>query len=459
MQESALAAMKESPIFCGLRDEDLMELIIAGSQRVEEPGTTIIQEGARGESLFVILSGEVEVLRDAGDSETTLARFGPGAFVGEMALVDEGPRTASVRTIEQSNVLEITRAQFDRLIDESPDAGRALVRTILRRLKSTEAMLVNQEKLAGLGRLSAGLAHELNNPASAVGRFTEQLVGTFEQWQQSSIELIESEHPIQLSGLLLNGASSGGNGMSSLELADAEDHLAEWLENHKIDQFWDVASNLAASGWTVSDLEKLEREIAPDDIAPVINWLSAESGIRVILAEIRTSAQRLSQIVSSVKSYSHMDRAAREPTDVNQGLESTMVILRYKTRNLQVSMDLDPELPLLDGYPGELNQVWTNLVDNAVDAMGGDGTLEIRTFSDRSCVVVTISDSGSGITDEHRRRLFEPFFTTKDVGQGTGLGLHISHNIVVHRHGGRIDVESRPGKTTFTVSLPIQRNQ
>lgn len=460
MLDPALNAMKESPIFCGLDESDLDELVASGRRSIVSPGTCLIHEGEPGQSLLVILSGEVEVVRDTGGSEASLARFGPGSFVGEMALIDNAPRSATVRALTDAEVLEITRDQFDRLLDESPDACRNLLRTILRRLKSTEAMMVNQEKLAGLGRISAGLAHELNNPASAVSRFADQLNQSIRAWESATAELLANEDREYVERFLLNrlneDARGTEQGRSAIEQLDLEDELARYLEAVGIESPWDAATSLATAGWTPSDLNELESTTSSAGFVPALAWLSADASIRITLEELRTSAERLSEIVRSVKGYAHMDRAPRERLDVNRGLRDTLTMLRYRMKTIELELDLSEELPEIEGYPGELNQVWTNLLVNAIDAMDNTGRLSVQTSHEDGEILVRITDSGIGIPEDLRNRLFEPFFTTKDVGVGTGLGLHISHNIVADHHGGRIKVESRPGRTEFTVCLPVE---
>jgi signal transduction histidine kinase len=459
--DPALTALKATPIFCGLAEKELLELVRNGKRVSAEPGACLITEGEKGSSLLVVLSGEIEVVRNSGHGEAQLARMGPGAFVGEMALIDDAPRNATVRSVTTSEILEITRKQFDQLLEESPDACRNLVKTVLRRLKSTEAMLVNQEKLAGLGRLAAGLAHELNNPASAVSRFADQLEQSLGEMRVITQHLTHQKLPVTR---LPNGndspaveASGSGFHGSALELSDREADLAAWLQNHRVGDPWENSAELAAAGWTVDDLGQLDRDLDPADLPATIRWISTDVAIGATLQQLKISAERLSQIVGSVKTYSHMDRSAAERTDVNAGLQSTLVILKHKLRSVDVHLDLHPDLPEIDGYPGELNQVWTNLIDNAIDAMGGSGRLEITTSSTGEDVTVRVIDSGPGISDEHMKRLFEPFFTTKEVGVGTGLGLHISHNIVVQRHSGSIECISRPGRTEFIVTLPVTR--
>jgi signal transduction histidine kinase len=456
MSNEALAAIKASPMFCGLGESELLDLVRGATQSTFEPGSCLLSEGEQGNSLFVVLSGEIEVVRDSGNGEAQLARMGPGSFVGEMALIDDSPRNATVRALERSEILEITRHQFDQLLDESPDTCRNLVKTVLRRLKSTEAMLVNQEKLAGLGRLAAGLAHELNNPASAVGRFADQLRGSLNELRSATWQLAPMRS-LRLDDSSIPGGSDAGIAppLSGLDLADRENELARWLQVHRVKDPWNVSVDLAATGWRTADLDHLAQDLTEADLPVAIRWISVNGAIDLTLQQLKASAERMSQIVGSVKTYSHMDRSAVERTNVNDGINSTLVILKHKMKAIALELSLNPDLPEINGYPGELNQVWTNLIDNAIDAMNGEGTLEIETSYSPDHVVVCVVDSGAGITDEHQKRLFEPFFTTKAVGVGTGLGLHISHNIVVARHGGQIVCTSSPGRTIFTVTLPI----
>jgi signal transduction histidine kinase len=464
VDESAINAVRESPIFSNLREEDLNALVTNSIRRTVEPGECLIVEGEVGNSLIVILTGEVEVVRDTGDAETSLARFGPGSFVGEMALIDRGPRTATVRALTSAEILEISRDEFERLLNESPDACRVLLGTVLRRLKSTEAMLVNQEKMAGLGRVTAGLAHELNNPASAVSRLAAQLANDLDELQRATLCLVDGEknelaaHLFELSRAHRDLERTSSSSMSALQRVEIEDQIAGLLAECNVENPWDAAANLAGTSWTVDEISHLRSTLPDAKAKAVFEWLAVQAGIYGTLSQTRTSAERLTEVVGAVKRYSHLDRAPVEQVDINAGIESTLVILRHKLRGVDVHLELAPDLPQIEGYPAELNQVWTNMIDNAVDAMGGTGSLRIVTQERAGNIEVSFADSGAGIAEEHLGRLFEPFFTTKDVGVGTGLGLHISHNIIVQRHGGRIDVKSRPGETVFTVVLPLLRS-
>jgi signal transduction histidine kinase len=459
MSDPALSAMLESSIFSGLSESDLRELLSGAKRWTAGTGECLIASGDAGDSLLVILSGELEVVRETESGETALARLGPGAFVGEMSLIDDAPRSATVRAIAEANVLEISRAQFDRLLNESSDACRALLRTVLRRLKSTEAMLVNQEKLAALGRVSAGLAHELNNPAAAMSRFASQIDDSLNDWRdsyQSVCPAVEPDAIDRLRSLALShiGDASTQTGAQVLLQSENESRIGSWLVSQSIENPWEVAGRLAEAGLTEADLQRFADEFGAEIAPALATWLSAEIALASAMRGLRDSAGRVAEIITSVKQYSHMDRAAADRLDINQGLKTTLVILKHKLRNIIVELDLDESIPPLLGFPGEMNQVWTNLIDNAIDAMDAHGTLVIETRWDSDRAVVRIIDDGPGISEEHRNRLFEPFFTTKEIGAGAGLGLHIAHTIVVQRHKGSIDVESRPGRTVFAVTIP-----
>jgi signal transduction histidine kinase len=459
MSDPALSAMLESSIFSGLSESDLRELLSGAKRWTAGTGECLIASGDAGDSLLVILSGELEVVRETESGETALARLGPGAFVGEMSLIDDAPRSATVRAIAEANVLEISRAQFDRLLNESSDACRALLRTVLRRLKSTEAMLVNQEKLAALGRVSAGLAHELNNPAAAMSRFASQIDDSLNDWRdsyQSVCPAVEPDAIDRLRSLALShiGDASTQTGAQALLQSENESRIGSWLVSQSIENPWEVAGRLAEAGLTEADLQRFADEFGAEIAPALATWLSAEIALASAMRGLRDSAGRVAEIITSVKQYSHMDRAAADRLDINQGLKTTLVILKHKLRNIIVELDLDESIPPLLGFPGEMNQVWTNLIDNAIDAMDAHGTLVIETRWDSDRAVVRIIDDGPGISEEHRNRLFEPFFTTKEIGAGAGLGLHIAHTIVVQRHKGSIDVESRPGRTVFAVTIP-----
>jgi signal transduction histidine kinase len=452
--------LRKIPLLTELVDEDLLTLLEAAETIEVREGTLVIREGDHGDTLFIVVEGELEIFRESGGQDAPLAIFGPGSFAGEMALVGGGPRSASARATRDTKLLVIHKDVFDRLLSTSSHAAIAVLQTVLRRLKSTEAMLVNQEKMAGLGRLAAGLAHELNNPAAALQRSTDQMQPLLADWETACIALELSwfnDEQIESLGQLrseVTGCVAGLPAEDPLERADREDRLTDWLDDRGIEKAWDIAANLATICWDTDRLDELAETLPEERLAPVLSWFSAGCAIHSMLSEMRTSATQLSRIVAAVKTYSHLDRAPADRVDLNEGIENTLIILRHKLRGIHITRRYCDGSPLIEGYPAELNQVWTNIIDNAVDAMGGKGSLTIETAEDGENVYVKITDSGPGIPPEVLPRLFEPFFTTKSVGVGTGLGLHIAYNIVVQRHRGTIDVDSEPGRTTFNIVLP-----
>jgi len=422
--------LRLTPLFGGLDDAQLDRLVALGEIVDLEPSALLIREGDAADALYVVLDGELDVTKRAGRSEIPLARVGPGALQGEFAALEGGRRLASVKAVTAAEVLRIPVAALRELLAAGPDVALAVIRTAVSRLRGMEATLREREKLAGLGTLAAGLAHELNNPAAAAMRTIEAL--------GRAVALAESSpHPVPAPSLPEDAAPP----RSALDRADRIDAVSRLTGDT------DAAASLVAAGWTAESLASVPRDVLP--------WLAADASVHQLLDELSMAIGRISEIVGAVKGYAYLDQAPVQRVDVRAGLEQTLVILRHRLRDVDVVLELDDDLPEIEAYGSELNQVWTNLVDNAVDAMDGRGTLTIRAGRDPDGdgVAVSICDSGPGIPADVRPRLFEPFYTTKPPGKGTGLGLHISHNVIA-RHGGRMDVESEPGRTCFEISLP-----
>jgi signal transduction histidine kinase len=326
-----------------------------------------------------------------------------------------------------------------------------------------EVMLRQSEKLATLGKLSAGMAHELNNPAAAAQRGAAQLQATFSHLQQTHLKLGELnlddsqlESLLTLDSLAQQRAKEPAD-MDSLKRSDREYEVETWLEEQGIENAWEVAPTLVNLGYDCDALNTLVVSFTHSQFCAVICWLSDTHTIYSLLEEIGQGTGRISELVRALKDYTYLDQASVQTVDIHDGLDSTLVILRSKLRQggVTVRRDYDPDLPQIQALGSELNQVWTNIIDNAIGAMNGDGEITLRTRHDELWVIVDIEDNGSGIPEEVIPNLFEPFSTTKPPGEGTGLGLNISHNIIVQKHKGRIDVHSRPGKTRFEVRLPL----
>jgi signal transduction histidine kinase len=461
--EADLALLHRVPLFAELDEEDLQGVAASGKPVDLAEGEVLAGEGEPGDALFVIVSGELQVVKRSRTTDVPIAVLGPGEIVGEMSIFEAQPRMASVRAVSATRVIRIERDEIVELLRTRPTATLSMLRTVMGRLRSTEAMLREREKLAALGTLSAGLAHELNNPAAAVARSAALLKEELDRWAATTGKLgavvDDQEHAAFVAQLGTEVARHAGRA-TTLDPLDASDlawELETFLSDRGVADAGELAPALVTGGWDRAHLEKIEAEFPGDGLGVIVAWLAAGSAVHALVDEVGTGARRISEIVKAVKEYSFMDQAPVQRVDVRAGLDNTLVILRPKLKTgVTVTRDYQPDLPEIDAYGSELNQVWTNILDNAIDAMGGQGEIRIRAFVRDTDVVVEICDNGPGMPPEVRERIFEPFYTTKGPGSGTGLGLHISHNVVA-RHGGRINVRSRPGETCFEVCLPRER--
>ena len=425
--------LRGTPLFGGLDDERLSRLIEQGEIVDVAPGDRLIGEGEVADALYVILDGEFDVTKRSGSAEIPLARVGPGALQGEIAALEGGRRLASVQAVTEGEALRIPVDAIRELLSAGPDVALSVIRTAVGRLRSMEATLREREKLAALGTLVAGVAHELNNPAAAAARSARAL-------RDAMAGLDALPRPASPPRPPPDAAPP----RSALERADLVDEISGMTDGAE------TATALVDAGWRPEQLRDQPRE--------VVAWLAAQAAVQQLLEELGMSVDRISEIVTAVKGYAYLDQAPRQRVDVRIGLEQTLVILRHRLNENRITVvkELADDLPEIEVYGSELNQVWTNLVDNAVDAMEDGGTLTLRAERgpDGDGVRVSVCDTGPGIPPEIRTRLFEPFYTTKPPGKGTGLGLHISHNVVA-RHGGRIEVASGADGTCFNVVLPV----
>lgn len=456
------AFLKKIPLFSGLPETDLRHLC----QMVEEiqlaTGAELFEEGSPGDQAYIVKDGQLEVLKASSGRQVLLSVIEPGDVIGEMALLEQKPRMATVRARTDCTLLVVHKEQFDHLLRTSPSAARTMFYTVLERWRVTEATLRQSEKMAQLGTLSAGVAHELNNPAAAVKRGAGQLQAALAQFEAQQIDLnqltLTQEQQETLQGLRQRARELAAQPpeLDALVRGDREYEMETWLEARGVTEAWQCASTLVNLTYDTTEMSTLAEHFGNDQLPAVIRWLNATYMVHNLLAEIGQGASRISSIVKALKSYAYLDQAPVQAVDVHEGLDNTLLILRHKLKaGISVRREYAPDLPQIQAYGSELNQVWTNIIDNAADALGGTGTITIRTRQEGGWVVVDIEDDGPGIPPEIQSRLFDPFFTTKPPGQGTGLGLDISYTIVVHKHRGDIKVLSKPGQTCFQVWLPL----
>lgn len=423
-------------------------------------GEALIKQGETGDSAYVVIKGEFEIQKQAGQSLIKIDVRNPGDVVGEMALLSRAPRNATVISRTDSETLRIPQEAFENLLMNSSTAAMAVLHWVMARLTQNESLLHQQEKMAALGTMSAGLAHELNNPAAAAQRSASELNKTLMKWQALTHEIESTAFKENQTGWLTDfmqeatGRFESPRKLDALEKIDLVDQLQVWLEANGIESAWELAPAMVDFGWNVESLEKLK---ASAFFNLSIQWLGTSCLMMELLSEVQQTTDRVSEIVRAVKSYAYLDQAPLLEVDVHEGLENTLVILQHKLKKgVTVKREYSPNLPRIEAYASELNQVWTNIIDNAVDAMNGKGEISLRTYAEDNHVIIEITDNGPGIPDEIQSRIYEPFFTTKAPGSGTGLGLHISHDIIANRHRGQLLVESRPGETKFRVILPMR---
>ncbi len=455
-----LQDLRKSPLFEGLSDDELQQLMDNAEPVSLRAGEVLMKQGDPGNTAFVVVNGELEVTKQSGQSKIRIDVRNPGDVLGEMALLSQAPRSATVTAVTDCETLCISKEVFDNLLSTSTSAAKAVLHWTMARLSQNDALLHQQERMAALGTLSAGLAHELNNPAAAAQRSASDLSKTLVKLQVLTHRMESTafrESQADWLDVFMQDASrrfSSPLKFDALERIELVDQLQTWLEANSIASAWEFAPAMVNFGWNSEELEKLKGSVCFD---LAIEWLGIGCMTVGLLQEVQQATGRISQIVQAMKSYTYLDQAPLLEVDVHEGLENTLVIMQHKLKNgVMIKRDYSTNLPRIEAYASELNQVWTNIIDNAVDAMSGKGEITLRTYEDGHHVIVEIIDNGPGIPDEIQSRIYEPFFTTKAPGKGTGLGLHISHDIIANRHHGQLLVESKPGETKFKAVLPIQ---
>jgi signal transduction histidine kinase len=416
--------------------------------------------------VVILLSGAIVMNRRVGRDDVEVVRTEQrGVYTGALRAyiqnADRDTYTATVSVVSDARLWVIRSEDFSEAVRTWFPMAIHLLEGLFMGMRNSQELVGQRQQLLALGRISAGLTHELNNPAAAAVRANAELRDRVAGMRHKLAMLAHHEIDPRLLELLVDvqeeavlGIASAPN-LTAIEESAREDDLSDWLDAHGVVGGWELAPVFVGAGTTPEFLDKLV-EGAPDGLLDsAVRWLAYTLETELLLGEVTDSVTRISTLLAGAKQYSHMDRAPFERADIHVGIKSTLAMMAGKLAGITVVKDLDRSLPVVPIYSGELNQVWTNLIDNAVQAMNGSGTLTIRTSLDGDHVRVEIGDTGPGIPVELRQRIFEPFFTTKAVGQGTGLGLEFAYRIVVGRHGGDLRVESQPGDTRFIVRLPL----
>jgi signal transduction histidine kinase len=461
MTAAELQQVRSLPLFSGMDD---LSCIKPGEVVELAAGTVLASQGEKLPCFFVVLEGEVRLSRTYDRQSILMGVIKPGNYIGEITLLLDSPWLSTARIGKSARLLRLCGEDFWHMMRTCDSVARPIFQTAANKLRNLEGYSLQREKLASLGTMAAGLAHELNNPAAAAQRAADHLQRTIDNVQCLLCELSRILDHDQMEYLATASDDAlkrlaNAPPLDHLERSDRADTIATWLEAHQVADAWELAPTLVGAGLDAAWLEEFAAKLPPASHANALGWLGARLNLKSLLGQVEQSTGRIAELVKAIRSYSYMDQSPMQEIDIHEGIESTLTMLGHKLKNVTVERAFDRSVPRIMAYGSELNQVWTNLIDNAIHAVNGSGKICIGTSLEDNQLIVEIVDNGSGIPENVQPHLFEPFFTTKPVGTGTGLGLVISNRIVGDRHGGEIEFESKPGETRFKVRLPLNRKQ
>ena len=449
--------------FKGIDQKVLEWLVEKSTYNLYEEGDMLIYSGMLVEHMQIIIDGQYRFFLTRNNETKMLGIGNGGEVTGILPFSRMKTTSGNSVCLEPTRVLKLHKRHFVEMVNVSYELTQNLVATMTDRVRNFTHIQYQNEKLMSLGKLSAGLAHELNNPASAMVRSADELYkkihATPEKFKNIIAMRITEEQTDGINDVLFAKAANWKD-LEELPMMEREERLDEildWLDDKEVEESDDLAETFVDFDLDIDDLEKIEDILDGQHLDGVLGWMESTLNLEKLVDEIRESADRIADLIGSIKSYSHMDKGVDfEATDVHKGIMSTMVMLKhkFKKKNIQVVKEKDPNLPTINAFPSELNQIWTNIIDNALDAMEHGGTLTIRSKTLAHGIEIQIEDNGSGIPEEVLNKIYDPFFTTKAMGEGTGLGLDIVRKIINH-HKGDIRVESQPGKTVFTLTFPF----
>jgi len=458
---SELRQVRSVALFSSL-DETQLGCVEPGEVIELAAGAVLVSQGEKLPCFFVVLEGEVRLSRTYDRQSILMGVIKPGNFTGETTLLLESPWLSTARAGKPTKLFRLCEEDFWHMMRTCHSVARQVFQTAANKVRNLEGYSVQREKLASLGTMAAGLAHELNNPAAAAQRAAAHLQQTTDNVQCLLCELsrtLDHDHMEHLATASENALQrlAKAQPLDHLERSDRADRIATWLEAHSAVDAWELAPTFVGAGLDEVWLEEFAAKLPPASHADALGWLGARLNLKTLLGQVEQSTGRIAELVNAIRSYSYMDQSPMQEIDIHEGIESTLTMLGHKLKNVTVTRAFDRSVPRIMAYGSELNQVWTNLIDNAIHAVNGTGKICIGTSLEDNQLVVEIVDNGSGIPSNVQPHLFEPFFTTKPVGTGTGLGLVISNRIVGDRHGGEIEFESKSGETRFKVRLPLNQ--
>jgi signal transduction histidine kinase len=453
-------------LFDGIDDEHLAEIAAHAELRDCRAGELIAEEGGTERRVYLLLDGTAETFREINGGQESSGDHVAPTYLGAIGALTGSGLAVRVQAKTEVRLAQIDSEEFLELAVKN----RVVLRRVLDRVRPVVGRITaieqNRERLESLGTMAAGLAHELNNPAAAAKRASTELAdaldvlsSTIGVFVESGVSREQAEQLVAVQRGVLEACRARAS-ISQLELADAEDALTRSLEDAGIGDAYRIVEPLAQAGFDDAQLARV-KELAGSATEAAVRWIAASLLARELAAELAESTERMSKLVGAVKMYAYMDRGGLVEVDVREGLDTTLTILGHKLKHttIAVERDIDEDLPRFQAYGAELNQVWTNLLDNAIDALGESGTIKISAHRDGDCVEVDIADDGPGVPKDAAERIFDPFFTTKEVGKGTGLGLDTARRIVVDRHHGSLTLRAEPGQTVFRVRLPVEQSE
>jgi signal transduction histidine kinase len=456
-----LAELKQNPAFTNVPEEQLSWMIEKGEIKTFAAGENVSVKGTPITYMVIVLEGALSIKAERNGQFLEVSKIERGGITGALPYSRAKLAAGFVFAVGNSKLFFLEKNHFTEMIQSKYELAEALVHLMSDRVREFTKRDMHNEKLMALGKISAGLAHELNNPSSAVVRAASELkthLGAVPEKFKRVISIrVTNEQVDVINDLLFSKLKNKENvHLTLMERTEKEDEISSWLDEHKIEEIYSLAPTFVEFRIDINDLEKILSTVGKEYLSPVLDWIDNNLITEKLLIEIKEASERINNLVTSIKSYSQMDKAPdKQPADVRKGIESTITMLGHKIKNKNINVEFDlNNVPEIQAYVGELNQVWTNLIDNAIDAMDKNGILKITSEHDKEFLVIKIIDNGPGIPEEIQSMIFDPFFSTKKFGEGTGLGLDIVQRIL-SKHQAQIKVKSRPGETEFKLCFPL----